>query len=505
MSDSAADRSNGPECAQAGGANSLPRLLTNTLALLVSELVNPLFSAILVIAISRYLGPLGLGQYSFILTYVAIFEPVAIFGFHQIIIRDIAKNSMTLNRYVPAAFLMGTVATLFCVILMSGVVWFLNYPSEILRAVYLMAPYLFCTTLLAYAFAVLQAFERLEQNALVSSGETFFRVLGSLLLLAFGFQVIGLISLVVVSRAFALLFALVYTRRVVGRTHYTIDLSLAKSLLPQAATFCAISLVFILHWRVDLLMLTQMSGLAVAGFYAASYRIFDVCTFLFNSYIAAFYPQQARAYATSMTSFVSSAAKSVKFLSIVSLPLALGFTLVADRVILLLYGRTFEGSILTLQVLIWSVVPFAIVRVYSICLVSSLHQSVDFIANLVALLVNVGLNLLLIPQWGAVGASIATLCSICLFAVTQHLFISRRLFRIPLLALLWKPLVATALMGVVVFHVRTVGLYAVVPLAAVIYVALLLALRPFSADERDAIMEVWRGFSGSVLQRLSMM
>lgn len=503
MTDPAADRSDGAEYAQVSGKTSLPRLFTNTLALLVAEIVNPLFSVILVIAISRYLGPPGLGQYSFIITYVAIFEPVAKFGFHQIIIRDIAKNSMIVDRYLPIAFFLGTAATLFCVVLMSAIVWLLNYPPEILMAVSLMIPYLFCTTLLAYAFAFLQAFERLQQNALVSSGETFFRMLGSLLLLAFGFQVIGLISLVVVCRAFALLLALAYARRVIGRPHFTIDLSLAKTLFPQAATFCATSLVFILHWRVDLLMLTQMSGLAVAGYYAASYRIFDVCTYLFNSYIAAFYPQQTRAYATSMATFVSSAAKSIKFLSIVSLPLALGFTLIADQVILLLYGRTFEGSILILQVLIWSVVPFAIVRVYSICLVSSLHQTFDFIANLIALLVNVGLNLVLIPRWGAVGASIATLVSICLFAVTQHLFISRRLFRIPLLALVWKPLVATALMGAAVFFFRAAGLYVVIPLAAAIYIALLMALRPFSPDERDAIIELWKSFSGTVLQRLS--
>ena len=482
--------------------NSLPRLIANTFALLLAELIQPLFSVILVVAISRYLGPTGLGQYSFIITYVAIFEPVAAFGLREIVTREVAKDHTAADRYLPTAFLLGTLATVLCGVVMSVVVWLLSYPQEVLRAVYLMALYVFCSTLKAYLFAFFQAIERLKQTALISLGETVFRVAGSLLLLTLGGQVLGLISLLVAGRALALLYALVMVRRVIGSIHYKIDLSLAKSLFPQAATFCATSLVFILYWRVDLLMLTQMSGLAVAGYYAASYRIFDVCTFLFNSYISAYYPQQARAYATSLTEFESSATKSVKFLSIVALPLAMGFTLVADQIIILLYGRTFEGSILTLKILIWSIVPFAIVRVYSVCLVTSLHQSFDFASNLLVLFVNVGLNLFLIPGWGAVGASISTLASLCIFVVIEHFFILRRLFHVPLLTLLWKPLVATAIMGVVVFPFRAIGLYSLLPLAAVIYGASLLSLRPFSADERGAILELWKGFSDSALKRL---
>jgi O-antigen/teichoic acid export membrane protein len=480
--------------------NSLPRLLANTLALLATQLLQPLFSVILVIAISRYLGPSGLGQYSFILTYVAIFAPLAEFGLHEIITREIAKDPARVGRYFPTVFLLGTLATALCVIAMSVIVSLLHYPQEILSAVYLMAPYVLCSTLIGYAFAFFQAFERLKQTALISLGETAFRVGASLLFLALGGEVLGLIALLVVGRVLSLASMLFLLRRVIGRIHYTIDLSLAQSLLPQAATFCATSLVFILYWRVDLLMLTQMSGLAVAGHYAAAYRIFDVCTFLFNSYISAYYPQQARAYAKSLAGFESSAMKSVKFLSMVSLPLAMGFNVVADQMILLLYGSTFQGSIVVLQILMWSIVPFAILRVYSICLVSSLNQTFDFVSNLLVLLLNVGINLLLIPGSGAVGASIATLVSLCVFLIIQHLFIWRRLFRVPLLALLWKPVLSTAIMGVVIFPLRTTGLYSVLPLAAAIYVVVLLALRPFSADERGAILELWRDFSKRILK-----
>jgi len=488
----------GPSLSTGPGVNSLSRLLANTMALLTTEMVQPLFSVILVIAISRYLGPSGLGEYSFILTYVAIFAPLAEFGLHEIITREIAKDHTQVGRYLPTVFLMGTLTTALCVIAMSVIVSLLHYPQEILSAVYLMAPYVFCSTLRAYVFAFFQAFERLKQTALISLGETAFRVGGSLLLLALGGEMLGLISLLVVGRVLSLAAMLSVLRPAIGRLHFTIDFSLAKSLLPQAATFCATSLVFILYWRVDLLMLTQMSGLAVAGHYAASYRIFDVCTFLLNSYISAYYPQQARAYDKSPTSFESSAMKSVKFLSIASLPLAMGFNLVAQQIIILLYGSSFQGSILLLQILIWSIVPFAIVRVYSICLVSSLHQTFDFVSNLLVLLLNVGLNLLLIPGWGAVGASIATLLSLCVFLLIQHLFIMRRLFHIPLLTLVWKPLVSTAIMGIVLFPLRDIGLHAMVPLAAVTYGAVLLSLRTFSADEREAIIEVWRGLRKAV-------
>ena len=203
--------------------NSLPRLIANTFALLLAELIQPLFSVILVVAISRYLGPTGLGQYSFIITYVAIFEPVAAFGLREIITREVAKDHTAADRYLPTAFLLGTLATVLCGVVMSVVVWLLSYPEEVLKAVYLMALYVFCSTLKAYLFAFFQAIERLKQTALISLGETVFRVAGSLLLLTLGGQVLGLISLLVAGRVLALLCALVMVRRVIGSIHFKIS------------------------------------------------------------------------------------------------------------------------------------------------------------------------------------------------------------------------------------------------------------------------------------------
>jgi len=67
-------------------------ILKNTFALFLTNLLNPIVSFLLVLVISRYLGVEGLGQYSLVMSYVAIFGALASLGLGSLLVREVAKS-----------------------------------------------------------------------------------------------------------------------------------------------------------------------------------------------------------------------------------------------------------------------------------------------------------------------------------------------------------------------------------------------------------------------------
>ena len=78
-----------------------------------------------------------------------------------------------------------------------------------------------------------------------------------------------------------------------------------------------------------------------------------------------------------------------------------------------------------LQVLAIGLVPWVLGRTFANVLVAGDLQRYDLIASVAATVVNIGLNLLLIPRYGAVGAAIAHSCSISLFCVMEMWYVRR--------------------------------------------------------------------------------
>ncbi len=89
--------------------------------------------------------------------------------------------------------------------------------------------------------------------------------------------------------------------------------------------------------------------------------------------------------------------KSLKFLLMLSIPIGIGTLQLADKIIIFLYRQDFVNSILALQILVWVASVLMIYSIVGYVLASINRQPVDTRATCISALLNVGLNLLLIP------------------------------------------------------------------------------------------------------------
>jgi O-antigen/teichoic acid export membrane protein len=114
-----------------------------------------------------------------------------------------------------------------------------------------------------------------------------------------------------------------------------------------------------------------MKGDAVVGWYNAAYRLVMGLQFIPLALVGAIYPILSRYHSISAKdNLMIVYEKAFKLLSMLAIPLGIGTSLLADRIIIFLYGNNFSNSIIALQILIWVVSLFFIYSIVAYVLVS---------------------------------------------------------------------------------------------------------------------------------------
>jgi len=111
------------------------------------------------------------------------------------------------------------------------------------------------------------------------------------------------------------------------------------------------------------------------------------------------------------------------------------------------------------------------------------HQARISLFLLISATLNIGLNLLLIPIWGANGAAVARVASALSLFALGYFYIQWHIIQVRLLRILWKPLLATAIMSIILWPIREYPLFLVILAGIVIYGFSLIALKEIKREE----------------------
>jgi O-antigen/teichoic acid export membrane protein len=98
-------------------------------------------------------------------------------------------------------------------------------------------------------------------------------------------------------------------------------------------------------------------------------------------------------------------------------------------------------------------------------------------------LVNIIGNIILLPRIGIVGAAIMTIVSEALQGIFYFYFVRKRITDFRFFSLIWKPVLAALTMGLVIWQIRSMNLFIVVAVGALVYALVLLGLRFFKRED----------------------
>jgi O-antigen/teichoic acid export membrane protein len=200
-----------------------------------------------------------------------------------------------------------------------------------------------------------------------------------------------------------------------------------RVLMRLAPTFLSTAIFATLYWRIDVLMLSKLASVEDLGYYGAAYRVFELAAVLPQSLCLAIYPQIVAAIRSDHGALRTLGGDSLRLLLAATLPAATLLTVLPHQVLQLLYGSKFHAAAGTLSILIWTVVPYSFVRYQAYLLVAANRQGIDLLLNVLMSVVNIALNLILIPRYSFFGAACATLASICILSLLQSTYVHRYL------------------------------------------------------------------------------
>jgi O-antigen/teichoic acid export membrane protein len=265
-----------------------------------------------------------------------------------------------------------------------------------------------------------------------------------------------------------------------------------RTALPIAAT----GGMAIVYDRVDVLMLSKLDSARAVAIYNVPLTILQYSMVVPAIVATAFFPLLAETLRTAPATARASFDLVLRVFVLLSVPLAIVLTAGGGTILTLLFGARYRDSAAPLSILAWSIVLgfFNYLLWYS--LLAAYREGAKFMIVLVGLVLNVGLNLVLIPPYGPRGAAISLIASDLLVVAWQAVLVRRHMFPISPTAVATKPVVAGALALPVTVALLPVGGLVAGVVGAATYATILLAIRYVSLEEWEPLLVPLRGIFG---------
>jgi O-antigen/teichoic acid export membrane protein len=386
----------------------------------VSNVLAPMFSLVLVLAISRFQGVEVLGKYSLLMSVFVFGMSVAGFGLPVVITREVAQAPLEAGRWFmnAAALSAGIALPLLGVALLACRRW--ADDGDMALALGLTALTVLPSAVTQCAEAVLLAYERAHDFVLINLGETVLRAAAGTLLVVSGWGVVAIAILLLVLRVAAAVVFVAALRRRGVQTPYRIDPRLLRRLAGYIPVTGFIPVVNALYARADVFLLSSLGSWRDVGLYSAALRLVDLARTVTPAYARAMYPVLARLRAAGAAEYNAAARRATRAGLLLTAPIVLAMYGCADLLIRLLFGPDLAPAAETLRILAWGVIPFALAIVLAQVLFAADRQAVDLAVNLVSMAVSVIGAVVLIPRLGAAGAAVAAVAASTAYASLQY-------------------------------------------------------------------------------------
>ena len=474
---------------------SSPERLTTVVArnsafVLGSQIAIKILAFLFNVFIVRRLGDVHFGKYAAVVAYIQMFAIFSDLGMAPYALREIARDRKSIYWLLPNLVTLRLILSSLVVAGVTTGVYLLGKDPSFVLGVFIAGCSLFIYSFQGPLDTTLMAWERLDLSAKYTLvNQLVFWTVGALLLLAGGGYIGLLMAMLLGVTSVALLSGRTVAREV-KFGDLKVDWRRWRPLLLAGLPFGVSGISFVLESNFDIAFMSFALTDAVVGWYAVAYTLAVVMMPVAQSVCQSMYPTLVREHALGVNPIGPVIAKTLKYLLLLALPVAVGGTLVSDKLIRLLYTDQFAVSGLIFALLIWDLPAFFITELTGpTCLVLGLEKEVARV-NMFNAIIHVALDIVLIPTLGVMGAAIAEVGARWL-RVALHW---RLLGTDRLTGGRWLPLIRVILsalsMGAVVFLLRDMHLFIMVGVGALAYLVLILVTRAVEPQEIRQILRM---------------
>jgi len=462
----------------------LRRVAKNIAALFTAHFVVAFLLLALSVFIARTLGDVAFGKYSFVVALTSIFVIFSDLGYNTLIVREVARDPAQADRYLKNTLGIRLVLSL---IIFTTIVILINatgYRADMKNLIYVFTIYALILSISDVFKMVFRASERMQYESAITIISNIVRVVLGVTVLLRGYGLMGIALVFLFYSLLDLLLSFMVCKTRFVRPGVALDSGFWKGTVIIALPMGLVTILSLVYIRTDTIMLAIMEGVAVVGWYNAAYNLVLGFTPIPHLFMNAILPLMSRLYVSSKDSLVRGYEKAFTYLLISGLPIATGMSLLADEIIHLLYGEQFANSVIALEILAWDVLLIFICLPLGFMLVAINRQNRMAVIVGGCALLNVVLNLILIPGFSYIGAAIATLITETVLFMAYFYVISKYLYKLPLHKIVVRPLIATAVIALFIQLCSGLNLVVIIISATVLYLVVLYLIGGFDEEDR---------------------
>jgi len=390
----------------------LRQIIGNTGWLFSEKLLQMGLGLVVGVWVARYLGPTQFGLFSYALSFTALFSPLAKLGLDRIVVRDIVQNPSDRQTILGTAFMLKLISGIMSYLLAVVTISLLRPSDNLTRA---LVEVIGCGIYFQVFYTIDLWFQsQVESKYTVWSKNTAYILINIVKVILIKLQAPVIFFAwnalaEVVLGSIGLLIA--YKLKGHEITGWRINIKKVKDLLNNALPLMFSGMAVMVYLRVDAIMLGQMFGDKSVGIYSVATRISELWYFIPGTVVSSVSPAILESKSVAETLYERRLQKLFTLLAGIAYAIAIPMTILATPIVVIMYGQDYIASGSILAIHIWAGVFVFLGIAKGVWIVAEGLTRFALISTLCGAIINVLLNIVMIPKYREVGAAIATVIS----------------------------------------------------------------------------------------------
>lgn len=384
--------------------------LNNAIWIIGCKIFQSLLALVVTMLSARYLGPTGYGLINYAASITAFVLPIMQLGLRSTLVQEFVNNPDQEGEILGTALCMNILSAICCMIGISAFVSVANagetdtlivcalYSINLIFQALEMSQYWFQAKLLSKYTSLAMLFAYIVTSVykiyLLAAGKSIY-----------WFAIAQAIDFMIIAVTLLIMY------RKIGEQKLSFSLKLGRKLLSKSRYYIVSSLMVTIFAQTDKIMLKLMMGDEVIGYYSAAVTCAGITGFVFSAIIDSMRPSVFESRKRSENAFEDNMKLLYSLIIYLSLAQCVFITLFSKLIVNVLYGSAYAATVPVLRIVVWYTTFSYMGPVRNIWILAEGKHSILWVINCSGAVMNVILNLVLIPWLGANGAAIASLLS----------------------------------------------------------------------------------------------
>lgn len=387
-------------------------VIKNTFWLMLAEVIFRFSTIILFIYVARILDATDFGKFNFALAIASIFTIFSDFGLSDITTRELSQNKKGEKEY-PAILSLRIFLTsgIFILILISSL--FITRDPIVQKITWVLGGFALIGEFFSIIYSFFRARQRMEYECLIKiiqsavlSGLVFFILftMPSVKNISYGYLFGNLITLI---------FVLLLFHFFIHPLKLSFNKEVWVKFLKLSWPIGLAGVFGVIFLNIDSIIMGYFGFLNEIGWYNIARRTVAIAIIPGTLIYMSFYPVLNKFFRESRDKFQRAWNFYMELMIVLAVPVVVGGITIASQIVNF-YGQKFDPSIFAFQILIFVAGIYFLCYPYILILIASGQQKKYLLINLAVAIINIVLNLILIPRYtlyGAAAASVITYVS----------------------------------------------------------------------------------------------